>query len=169
MRSDWEAIGRDLLMEYAARGDRRAAEILRGLLLSERRSDERTDGVTCRVAVGICTAMRPQMLAHCLDAVSGQLVAAGIEVRVVVADNEAEPSNRGLVHTFASRCPFPVHYIHEPRRGIPQARNAVLDACRRLGADWIAFIDDDCWASPLWLESLLRAASQHDAHVVYGR
>jgi succinoglycan biosynthesis protein ExoM len=62
-----------------------------------------------------------------------------------------------------------VHYVHEPRRGIPQARNAVLDACRRLGLDWIAFTDDDCWVSPVWLTSLLEAAARHKADIVYGR
>jgi GT2 family glycosyltransferase len=113
--------------------------------------------------------MRPRMLAHCLGAIAAQIVPARIEVHVVVVDNEPEPSNRRLVQTFGAACPFAVHYIHELRRGIPQARNAVLDACRRLAVDWIAFTDDDCWASPLWLESLLEAASRHKADVVYGR
>jgi glycosyltransferase involved in cell wall biosynthesis len=169
MRCDWEIASRDFLMAHAARGDPRAAEILRGLLLSERPAEERAEGVTCRVAVGVCTAVRAQMLAHCLDAIGGQMVPASVEVHVVVVDNEAEPRSEGLVRAFAARCPFPVHYIHEPRRGIPQARNAVLDSCRRLGADWIAFTDDDCWVSPLWLESLLEAARRHNADAVYGR
>ena len=169
MRYDWEAVSRDFLMEHAARGDPRAAEILRGLLLSRRPSEERVDGAVCRVVVGVCTAMRPRMLAHCLDAIGAQIVPAGLEVHVVVVDNEAEPSSQKRVQAFGARCPFPVHYIHEPRRGIPQARNAVLDTCRQLAADWIAFTDDDCWASPLWIESLLEAASRHNADVIYGR
>jgi succinoglycan biosynthesis protein ExoM len=169
MRCDWDTAARNFVMEHAARGDPRAAKILRELLLSERRSEERVGNVSCRVAVGVCTAMRPRMLAHCLDAIRGQIVARGVEIHVIVADNETEPNSQGLVRSAAARCPFPIHYIHVPRRGIPQARNAVLDACRRLGVDWIAFTDDDCWVSPLWIESLLGAASQHNADVVYGR
>jgi glycosyltransferase involved in cell wall biosynthesis len=169
MRCDWEALSRNFLVEHAARGDPRAAEILRGLLLSGPFSEERAGGAVCRVAVCVCTAMRPRMLAHCLDAIAAQIVPAGLEVHVVVVDNEAEPGNKGLVHAFGARCPFPVHYMHEPRRGIPQARNAALDACWQLGADWIAFTDDDCWASPLWLDGLLAAASRYKADVVYGR
>src|SRR5262249_54642530 len=57
----------------------------------------------------------------------------------------------------------------EPRPGIPQARNACLEKCRQLHADWIAFTDDDCWVSPAWLVGLLDAAARHRADVVYGR
>jgi hypothetical protein len=38
-----------------------------------------------------------------------------------------------------------------------------------LGADWIAFTDDDCGVSPTWLASLSDAAARHKADVVYGR
>jgi succinoglycan biosynthesis protein ExoM len=169
MQYDWEAVSRDFLMEHASRGDPRAAEILRGLLLSGRSSEEPADGAVCRVAVGVCTAMRPRMLAHCLDAIGAQIVPPGVDVHVVVVDNEAEPTSKKRVQAFGAHCPLPVHYIHEPRRGIPRARNAVLSGCRQLGADWIAFTDDDCWASPLWIESLLEAARRHNADVIYGR
>jgi glycosyltransferase involved in cell wall biosynthesis len=92
-----------------------------------------------------------------------------VKVDVIVVDNEGEPNNLSLVQDFSARCPFPVHYVHEPRRGIPQARNAALEKCRSLGADWIAFTDDDCWVSPTWLSSLLDGAARHKADVVYGR
>jgi glycosyltransferase involved in cell wall biosynthesis len=113
--------------------------------------------------------MRPRMLVHCLESIGAQIVPPGADVHIVVADNEAEPSNMRLVQEFGTRCPFPAHYIHEPRRGIPQARNAALEKISRLDADWIAFTDDDCRASPNWLASLLEAATRHQADVVYGR
>jgi glycosyltransferase involved in cell wall biosynthesis len=86
-----------------------------------------------------------------------------VKIVVVVVDNEGEPNNQALVEDFSPRCHFPVHYIHEPRRGIPQARNAALEKCRSLRADWLAFTDDDCWVSPTWLDSLLEAAARHNA------
>jgi succinoglycan biosynthesis protein ExoM len=98
-----------------------------------------------------------------------QIVRAGVEVHIIVVDNEPEPNNGSLVEDFAARCAFPVHYVHEPRRGIPQARNATLEKCIRLDVDWIAFTDDDCWVSPVWLASLLEAAAKHKAEAVYGR
>jgi glycosyltransferase involved in cell wall biosynthesis len=97
------------------------------------------------------------------------IVSPRVKIVVVVVDNEGEPNNQALVEDFSLRCHFPVHYIHEPRRGIPQARNAALEKCRSLRADWLAFTDDDCWVSPTWLDSLLEAAARHNADVVYGR
>lgn len=172
MRCDWDAVGRDFLMAQAARGDRMAAELLRGLLVADQRPDldNRTGvGSVLRVAIGVCTAMRPRMLAHCLDAIGAQILPAWIEAEVIIVDNESEPRRRRLVQNFSARCPFPVHYIHEPRRGISQARNAVIERSRRLGAQWIAFTDDDCWVSPTWLVRLVEAAIRYKADVVYGR
>jgi glycosyltransferase involved in cell wall biosynthesis len=90
-------------------------------------------------------------------------------VELVVVDNEGEPNNQAFVRGASVHCGFPVHYVHEPRRGIPQARNAALAKCRELGVDWIAFTDDDCWASPTWLASLLEAAARHKADAISGR
>jgi succinoglycan biosynthesis protein ExoM len=170
MASDWEVKGREFLMEHAARGDQRAAEIVREFLLAQRSADaqEYRPAVT-RVVVGVCTAMRPRMLTHCLEGIAAQIVVRGLEVHVVVVDNEPVPNSRPLVQEFGARCPFPIHYVHESRRGIPQARNAILQQVRDLGADWVAMTDDDCWVNPAWLMGLLEAAARHDADVVYGR
>jgi glycosyltransferase involved in cell wall biosynthesis len=159
-----------VLADLYAQEAERAAETLR--LLKPDATLARTAGDShgaCRAAIAVCTAKRPKMLGHCLESVASQIVAAPIAVDVVVVDNEGEPNNRSLVQDFSARCRFPVHYVHQPRRGIPQARNAALQQCRELGADWIAFTDDDCWVSPTWLASLLDAAAKHGADVVYGR
>lgn len=122
-----------------------------------------------RVAICVCTAERPRMLSSCLEAIGSQIIPQGVEVDVVVVDNEGAPNNRRLVHDFFVRYPFPVHYVHEPRRGIPQARNAGLKVCERLGVDWIAFTDDDCWVGPSWIANLMDAARRHRCDVVAGR
>jgi succinoglycan biosynthesis protein ExoM len=121
-----------------------------------------------RVAIGVCTARRREMLARCLAALAIQAVPASAELTLIVADNESEPNNREAVAAFARTCPFEVKYVHEPRRGISRARNAVLDACEDR-YDWIAFTDDDCVPAPDWIAALLRAAARHGADVVYGR
>jgi len=121
-----------------------------------------------RVAIGVCTAYRAEMLRRCLGALSTQAIPPGCAITVVVADNEPEPNNRQIVEDFAATCPFPIHYVHEPRRGISKARNAVLDACADR-FDWIAFTDDDCEPEPDWIASHLAAATRHGADVVYGR
>ena len=159
-------VARLFLAELAGQGDSKAAEILR--LLSEA-APETSASRPCRVAIAVCTAKRPRMLQHCLQSIASQIVSPQVAVDIVVVDNEGEPNNLAFVQDFSGHCRFPVHYVHEPRRGIPRARNAALEKFRSLGADWIAFTDDDCWVSPRWLASLLDAAQRHRADVVYGR
>jgi GT2 family glycosyltransferase len=167
---DSEYVTRLFLTELAGQGDARAAEIL-GLLSGDASQNPATApaGNVCRAAIAVCTAKRPRMLQHCLQSIGSQIVSPQVKVDVVVVDNEGEPNSRSLVRDFSTHCRFPVHYVHEPRRGISQARNAALERIRSLGADWIAFTDDDCWVSPSWLASLLDAAHRHRADVVYGR
>jgi succinoglycan biosynthesis protein ExoM len=95
-----------------------------------------------RVAIGVCTARRPEMLC-CLAALASQVVPDGVDLTLVIADNEPEPNNRQAVEEFAATCPFAVEYVHEPRRGISRARNALLTACQGR-FDWVAMADDDC-------------------------
>jgi succinoglycan biosynthesis protein ExoM len=92
----------------------------------------------------------------------------GVDLTLIVADNEPVPGNQQTVAEFAATSPFPVVYVHEPRRGISRARNAVLVACEAR-FDWIAFTDDDCRPAPDWIATLLAAAERHGADVVYGR
>ena len=90
-----------------------------------------------RVAIGICTAHRPEMLKCCLAALASQIIPEGVEPTLVIADNEPVPNNREAVMEFAAFCPFPVVYVHEPSRGISRARNALLRACEGR-FNWIA-------------------------------
>jgi succinoglycan biosynthesis protein ExoM len=172
--SEPDYIARLFLAELAEEGDSRATQILK--LLAGDASADRAAGLAgasaldpCRAAIAVCTAKRPKMLRHCLQSIAAQSVPPQVAVDVVVVDNEAEPNNRDLVEELAAHCPFPVHYVHEPRRGISRARNAALEKVRSLKADWVAFTDDDCWVSPTWLASLVDAAARHGADVVYGR
>lgn len=109
------------------------------------------------------------MLQKCLESLARQEVPVDVAPTIVVADNEAAASNRVLVENFVTTCPIPVRYIHEPRRGISMARNAILEAALDLAADWIAFIDDDETAAPDWLAELMAAATRYNADVIQGR
>ena len=113
------------------------------------------------VLIGVCTAQRPHMLERCLVSLAGQLVDAGITVEIVVVDNEPAPNNRNLVRQLAATSPIRIHYVHECRRGIPFARNAVLGRAIEIGADWIAFIDDDEVAEPDWIAALMAEEYRH--------
>ncbi len=121
-----------------------------------------------KVCIGVCTAKRPKMLRNCLASLAVQAVPEDIAITIVVVDNEAQPNNQATVEEFARQCPFQLVYSHQPDPGIPQARNRALEEALTLGADWIAFIDDDETAEPDWLAQLLAAAERHQADVVQG-
>jgi glycosyltransferase involved in cell wall biosynthesis len=109
------------------------------------------------------------MLGTCLECLRQQAIPANCHVTLIVADNEAEPNNRMIVDSAAAAGgSLKFCYVHEPRRGIAHARNAILDACGDR-FDWIAFTDDDCQPSPSWIASLLASAEWYGADVIYGR
>jgi succinoglycan biosynthesis protein ExoM len=84
-----------------------------------------------------------------------------------LADNDPAASAKDVVAEMRSRIPWPILYVHEPRRGLAFARNATLDALPR-EARWIAFIDDDEEPAPAWLDELLATALTHAAPIVAG-
>jgi len=116
------------------------------------------------VDICVCTYRRPQ-LADTLSSLAALTVPAGTTLRIIVADNDATPSAAPLVKLIGEAHPFPIRYLHCPASNISIARNACLDAAV---ADLIAFIDDDCTASPQWLTALLQEMQNSGADAVLG-
>ena len=101
-------------------------------------------------------------------AMGSALVQQGVELsglELVVVDNDAVPSARSLVEDLAGQAPFPVHYVHEPRAGVANARNAAM---AQAGGDLIAFLDDDEEAPVGWLAAMIDVQARFDADVVFG-
>lgn len=101
-------------------------------------------------------------------------VPEGVDLRVIIVDNDPECSARGLVEEQATELGalgelgIRVDYICEPRRGISTARNTAVSAALDGGADHICFIDDDEWPDPNWLSELLSTWEATGADVVTG-
>lgn len=127
-----------------------------------------------RVAICIITYRRPEGLRRVLDAVSRLTPPAPgdrtVEVEVVVVDNDPAGTGAAVVaKTTADRYPWPVHLEIEEARGISRARNRAVEVAReRVGADFVAFIDDDEWPEPSWLDALLRTQRDYSADIVAG-
>jgi len=109
-----------------------------------------------QIAVCICTFRRPDDLALTLRSLASQvLVSMSPEnVTVIVVDNDPERSASEACAGNGATSPFALRYIHEPQRGLSNARNSALDAAAAAGARFVAFIDDDQMADPVWLENL---------------
>ncbi len=126
---------------------------------------ERASAFTTRTSVDICVCTyRRAQLETTLRSLIAQN-APELVLRVVVADNDAEPSAKPLVEQIAKEASFDIVYVHAPERNISIARNACLDSA--LG-DWVAFIDDDETAPPNWIATLTAAALARSYDVVFG-
>ena len=116
------------------------------------------------IDVCICTYRREGLRATLLS-LSRMNLPEKCRMRVIVADNDVEPSARDRVANIAAELPFEVRYIHSPAANISLARNACLDAS---SGDYVAFIDDDETASEGWIDHLLTTARDTNADAVLG-
>lgn len=115
------------------------------------------------IAVCVATRERPLGLARLLESLTG-LDDPGIPVRVVVIDNAEVPSCAAAVESFAPR--LHIEWHHEPRPGIPFARNAALDLLA--DDELMACTDDDCEPHRSWLAALYRVLQERAADAVGG-
>lgn len=119
-----------------------------------------------RIAVCVCTLKRPDMLAKLLAAIESQVAARRVlHLSVVVCDNDDAQSAAPIVAAAAARGRLRVNYVCEPVKNIALARNRAVMAA---AGDYIAFIDDDEFAGPEWLETMLAALEAYDAAGVLG-
>ena len=130
------------------------------------------------ILIGVPTYRRPRglrRLAQSLEQMHGRAAAGSSQdvgvryrLRLVVVDNDPDGSARATVDELRPSIDLDIDYRHETRRGIPFARNAVLDAATECTSDFIAFVDDDEIVDTHWLEHLLATLRSHDADVVTG-
>ncbi|MDP3175320.1 MAG: glycosyltransferase family 2 protein, partial [Phenylobacterium sp.] len=93
-----------------------------------------------RISIVIPTQRRPGGLAVAMRSALAQTGFEAGALELVVVDNDVLPSAQAQVEARAAEAPFPVTYLHEPRAGVANARNAALGVAR---APLIAFLDDD--------------------------
>lgn len=116
-----------------------------------------------RVAICIITRRRPDGLARLLRSLELISVPDGVQVEVVVVEND-DPSEKTLPDTSLD-----LRHAFEPEPGIPAARNRTLDiALADPSIDALAFLDDDETVDPAWLTALLRTRRRTKAAVVTG-
>jgi succinoglycan biosynthesis protein ExoM len=121
------------------------------------------------VVICVATHRRPQGLARLLHGLNALTFDhAPDRITVVVVDNDPARSAEATCEALRASLRWPLEYVSEPRRGIPFARNASVSSARRLGAELLAFIDDDEVPESGWLDELLRVMRESGAEVVTG-
>ncbi|WP_297733061.1 glycosyltransferase family 2 protein [uncultured Maricaulis sp.] len=114
------------------------------------------------VSVILPTYRRPDGLRNALSSLMAQ---SRQPDEIIVVDNDPDGSARNGVANASAVARCTVHYIHEPRAGVANARNAGWAAAT---GRFIAFLDDDEIASAGWLEALMASAETLGATVVFG-
>lgn len=104
-----------------------------------------------RISVVIVTKNRSTELKKCLDSLSLQSV---FPDELVVINNASTDSTESVVNIFAKTVSFPVRLVEETKHGYPAIYNKGL---KEASFPWVAFIDDDCIATPAWLDNFSRA------------
>lgn len=99
------------------------------------------------VSVAVVTYERPDFVARCLDHLAAQTVQP---LEVIVVDSSTSPDTGALVR---SRYPWVRYDVCSVGRGATAtARNIAFHLS---GGEILAFLDDDAFAEPDWLERLL--------------
>jgi glycosyltransferase involved in cell wall biosynthesis len=97
-----------------------------------------------------------------LDSLTAQ---QGADFEVIVVDDGSADGTAGALAEHRSRLDLRV-IRHETARGPAAARNA---GWRAAAAPLVAFVDDDCTASPGWVAALLAAHRRDPRAIVQGR
>ena len=120
---------------------------------------------TPHVAIAIATFRRPAGLRRLLDSLDGLAFEGELRpcITVVVVDNDKDTAV-----TAADRAStHPLIYCIAPEQGLANVRNACL-AAAPTDCEFIAFVDDDEWVVPGWLDALLTMQARTGADVVQG-
>lgn len=116
------------------------------------------------IDIAICTYRRSS-LADTLSSIATVIVPDSARLRIIVADNDSEPSARGLIEALRDGFPHELVYVHCPASNISLARNTCLDHATGL---YLAFVDDDELVTRDWLTALVAKAGATGAAAVLG-
>lgn len=110
------------------------------------------------ISVIMLTYNREQFVSRAIESILTQTYK---DFEFVIVDNGSTDRSGQIADEYAAR-DSRVRVIHRQRGNIGSGRNAGMDAAR---GEYIAFIDDDDWAEPDFLEFLLELAQENHADV----
>jgi succinoglycan biosynthesis protein ExoM len=124
-------------------------------------------GPAPHLVVGLCTYQRRTSLERLLQHIATAARQLPHEIAIIVVDNDgSDPEVQGSVQRFSVATGIAVCFRVEVTPGISAARNLVFREAERLGARFMAMIDDDEWPPPGWLSALLQTQGTTRAVVV---
>lgn len=119
------------------------------------------------IAICACTYKRRFGLTKLLESLSGLEIEQ--DTSIIIIDNDGtDPKMEGVVLGAQLPPRTKIYYFIEPVPGISAARNRAVAEAAKLGAEFIAMLDDDEWATPQWLRELAEVQRKTQAAVVGG-
>jgi glycosyltransferase involved in cell wall biosynthesis len=121
-----------------------------------------------RVLVSTITYNRPKGLKRLLQALQQQQVDRGLQVEILVVDNDCSGENPKVVAALtAAGAPIKMHLVEAREKGIVPARNKAVEYLLASDFQALVFIDDDEWPGQnSWLQTLVNTQQQTQADVV---
>ena len=110
------------------------------------------------ISVIMLTYNRDSMISKAIESVLAQTYP---DFEFVIVDNGSSDRSGEIADAYAER-DGRIRVIHRTRGNIGAGRNTGLDAAR---GEYVAFIDDDDWAEPDFLEFLLNLLTKYGADV----
>lgn len=110
------------------------------------------------ISVLMLTYNREKLISRAIESILNQTY---LNFEFIIVDNGSTDISGKIADTYAAK-DSRIRVIHRDRGNIGAGRNTALDAA---GGKYIAFVDDDDWAEPDFLESLLDLLEKHDADV----
>lgn len=104
----------------------------------------------------IPTYNRASLLKDCLESVLSAARPTGLNVRVVVVDNNSRDNTKEVVQSFVGQGEFAVSYLFVARPGKSAALN---EALAQTDGEFVGLIDDDEQIDPAWFEVAYREFS----------
>lgn len=119
------------------------------------------------IVTTLTTGTRNTTFNECLLSLQALTNINGYKIDILVVENNEyhDDQVKKIISSYnnSEKC---VKHLLEPMRGIPHARNAALNFAKDKGYNYLAFIDDDAFASPDWIKTLVKV--NENAHVAAG-
>ncbi len=119
-----------------------------------------------KIAVCISSRRRPEGLRTLLESLNRISVPEGIDVRIIIVENDDQNYSEQLVNEFKGKSVHNLYYFLETKQGLAFARNRSVREAD--GADFCCFVDDDQTVANDWLSEMVRCQKEFDADGVWG-
>lgn len=110
------------------------------------------------VSVLMLTYNRQNMVKRAIESILGQ---TSSDFEFIIVDNGSTDKSGAIAEEYAAK-DSRIQVIHRPRGSISAGRNSALDAAQ---GKYVAFIDDDDWTEPDFLEFLVHLIEETGADV----